>query len=299
MTERRKGPDHKLYPHSPRPGRWGWEWPCGARLAFCVFLYFETWELDPPEGALHDPRHTALLGDQHPNYKTFAQFEHGNRVGVFRILNLLDRLELKATVAANSAACTKYPFLVDEFRRRGYEFAAHGSFATRMISSRMSEAEQRAEIAQSIAAVGAAAGQKPRGWISQDYGESTVTPRLLAEAGLAYVADWANDDQPYAMLTNPPLLSIPNQAEWDDVQLMWHRRIRPSVWQDGVCEAFDVLHAEGGGFFGLHVHPWLTGMPHRIGHLEAAMDRMMAAPGLWRTTAGDVADHMRAALRSE
>jgi allantoinase len=295
MTQPREGIDHSLYRHSPGPARPPWQWPDHARLAFCVFVYFEYWELDPPATALHDPRFDGPLGDLFPNYRAYTQFEYANRIGIFRILALLDRYHLTATLAANAGACTRYPFLVAEFKRRGYEFAAHGSFATRMISSRMGEAEQRAEIVRSAATIEAMTGRRPRGWISQDFGESGITPHLLAQERFAYVADWGNDDQPYFMTTDPPLLSIPNQAEWDDVQLIWHRRIAPAVYRDTVCEAFDHLHREGetsGVFFGLHIHPWLLGMPHRIGCLEAVMARIMAAGDVWRTTAGSVTDYV-------
>src|SRR5207249_1501191 len=125
-------------------------------------------------------------------------------------------------------------------------------------SSRMSEGEERAAIAEPLDAIAHTTGTRPRGWIGQDYGESPITPRLLAEAGLDYVADWGNDDQPYAMQTQPPLLSIPNQAEWDDVQMIWHRKVHPAVWRDTVLEAFGQLHAYGASVFGLHIHSWLT-----------------------------------------
>jgi peptidoglycan/xylan/chitin deacetylase (PgdA/CDA1 family) len=295
MTQPREGIDHSLYCHSPGAARPAWQWPGHARLAFCIFLYFEYWELDPPTTALHDPRFDGPLGDLFPNYRAYTQFEYANRIGIFRILALLDRYHLTATLAANAGACTRYPFLVSEFKRRGYEFAAHGSFATRMMSSRMGEAEQRAEIAHSAATIEAMTGRRPRGWVSQDFGESSITPHVLAQERFAYVADWGNDDQPYFMRTDPPLLSIPNQAEWDDVQLIWHRRVAAPVYRDTVCEAFDQLHREGetsGMFFGLHIHPWLLGMPHRIGCLEEVMTTIMAIGDVWHTTAGGVTDYV-------
>jgi peptidoglycan/xylan/chitin deacetylase (PgdA/CDA1 family) len=221
-----------------------------------------------------------------------SQFEYGNRVGIFRLLELLDRYRLPVTVAANAGACARYPYLLKQFAARNYEIAAHGSFATRMLSSRMSEAEERQEIATVLDRVPQATGSRPRGWIAQDFGESTRTPRLLAEAGLRYVADWANDDQPYLLHTGPPLVSIPNQAEWDDVQIIWHRKVHPSVHRDGICAAFDRLYEEGaqsGMFFGLHLHPWLMGTPHRIAYVEQALEHMMARREVWRTTAADVA----------
>jgi len=122
----------------------------------------------------------------------------------------------------------------------------------------------------------------------------SITPHLLAQAGLRYVADWGNDDRPYVMQTEPPLLSVPNQAEWDDVQMIWHRKVHPAIYRDTVLEAFRRLHADGassGTFFGLHIHPWLMGMPHRIGMLETIIETIAAASEVWRTTAGAVTDH--------
>lgn len=297
MTERRPGPDHALYPHAPRPARAPLRWPDGARVAFIVFLYFETWEIAPPQGGVYDRRHDGALGGLFPNYKGYSQYEYGNRVGIARVLDLLDRNRLPVTVAANARACAIYPYLVGEFRRRNYELAAHGTSATRMLSSRMSETEERAAIEESIEAVARAAGTRPRGWIGQDHGESTLTPRLLAEAGLRYVADWLNDDQPYRLQTQPPLVSVPNQAEWDDVQMIWHRKVHPAIWRDTALEAFTRLHQDGassGTVFGLHIHPWLLGQPHRIGYLQQVVDKIAAAPEVWRSTAADVAEHFSA-----
>jgi peptidoglycan/xylan/chitin deacetylase (PgdA/CDA1 family) len=296
MTSRGPGPDHDLYPHRPRPGRAPLRWPNGARTALVIFLYFETWDLDAPPDALRDTRLDGPLGGIAPNIRPYTQYEFGNRVGIFRVLALLDRLGLKATVAANSQACVRIPFLVNEFRRRHYEFAAHGPAVNRMMSSRMTPADQRAAIADALTAIAQATGARPTGWMSQDYGGSEQTPQRLADAGLSYVADWANDDQPYPMRTDPPLWSLPNQAEWDDVQIMHHRGVSPAVWGEGVTASFDRLHQEGGAFFGVHIHPWLTGMPHRIGTLETALGHIAAAPDVWRATAGEVACHMKNAM---
>jgi hypothetical protein len=298
VTVRRPGLDHELYGHSPRPSRQPWRLPGGARVALCVFLYLECFEIDAPATAHRDPRFHGTMGDLYPNTRAHTLFEYGNRVGVFRVLDALDRHGLVATVAANADACERYPFLVEQFRRRGYEFAAHGLSAAGMLTSRMPEADQRAVIARSIETVERTTGQRPRGWIGQDYGESTRTPAHLAEAGLSYVADWGNDDQPYLMRTSPPLVSIPNQADWDDVQLAWHRQIALPDYRDTVCEAFDVLYAEASAsavFFGLHLHPWFIGWPHRIGYAETALARIMETPAVWATTAGRVAEHCLAA----
>jgi len=286
------GMDNPYYAYSPLPSRPPLHWPGGARVAFWVLLHLEYWELDPPEDAYRDPRFVGEIGSYFPDYRTWTQRDYGNRVGIFRVLELLDRYKLRVTVAANSSALTRYPYLVAELKRRGCEFAAHGSHATRMVTSRMSEAEERALIRQSIDAVERASGRRPAGWLGQDFGESAATPRLLAEAGLDYVMDWPNDDQPYRMTVGRPFVSIPNHAEWDDVQLLWLRRVAMTSYPKLVGEAFSALHEEGarsGRIFGLGLHPWLIGMAHRIRYLDEALRAIAGHGEVWQATAGEIA----------
>lgn len=290
--QRRPGMDHPHYPFSPMPTRPPLRWPEGARVAFWVLLHLEYWELDPPEDAVRDRTLDGELGSFFPDYKNYSQREYGNRVGIFRILELFDRHRLKVTVAADAAACARYPFLVAECRRRGWEFAGHGTHATRMVTSRMTEAEEKAVISESIAAVERAAGRRPTGWLGPEFGESSRTPRLLAEAGLDYVMDWPNDDQPYLMNAGRPLVSIPYQPEWDDVRMLCLRRVPNARYPDLVCEAFQTLHEEGAGsgrLFGLGIHPWLFGQAHRIRYLDEALARLTAFDAVWQATAGDIA----------
>ena len=102
-----------------------------------------------------------------------------------------------------------------------------------------------------------------------------------------------NDCRPYFFSTEPRLLSIPNQMEWDDVQTMWHRKLPPSVYVDSACDAFHRLYEEGGSFatyFGLHLHPWLTGKGHRIRYLDRILAELAAPHGVWHATAGEICD---------
>jgi peptidoglycan/xylan/chitin deacetylase (PgdA/CDA1 family) len=295
MTMREKGYEHRLYNFDPIIARPRLDWPGGARVAVCLVLHLEYWELEPAQNAVRDPRFNDAAGYYFPDYRTYSWREYGNRVGIFRILDILDRLGRPVTVAANAEACRRYPYLVETLAARGYEFAAHGTHATRMISSQMSESEERTLITASIEAIESATGSRPTGWIGQDFGESTRTPRLVAESGLQYIMDWANDDQPYAMTVDRPLLSIPNQAEWDDVQVLWHRRVTLSRYAGLVADAFDRLHQEGaaaGRYFGLHIHPWLMGAPHRIHQLKRALAHLDAADQVWWATAGNICGHV-------
>jgi len=292
---RAPGMDHDHYPFSPVPGRPPLRWPAGAHVAFVPVIYLEHWELDPPDGTLRDPRFGDPMGNYRPDYRSYTWREYGARIGFFRVLEVLDKHALTATVAANTSAIERYPQLVQACLDRGYEFAAHGTHATRMISSAMPEEEEARTIAHCIETIEHATGKRPTGWISQDFGQSARTPGLLAEQGFSYLADWPNDDQPYWMTTTPPILSIPCQSEWDDVQLLWHRRLLTPRFTALVDEGFRVLHEEGaesGRSFTLGIHPWLFGMPHRIRYLDEALTRLGGYPEVWRTTLGAISKHM-------
>jgi peptidoglycan/xylan/chitin deacetylase (PgdA/CDA1 family) len=295
--------DHELYPYSPISTRPRLAWPGNKPLAAAIFLYLEHWELFPPEGTYRDPRFRDPFGDYQPDYRTYTWREYGNRVGIFRLFDLLDGLDLPVTVAANASAMSRYGYLVEQCLKRGYAFAAHGTHATRMVTSRMSLMEETDLVNGARETIRRHTGTAPAGWVSQDYSETAHTPRILADAGFTYLSDWPNDDQPYLMKVGRGIVSLPNQSEWDDVQLMWHRRLLPPRYPAIVMEAADVLMAEAtraasGRYMALHLHPWLSGMPHRFVHVARAVTAFARIEGAWFATAADIADIAAGQLRS-
>lgn len=304
MSAIRPGMDHDLYPFSALPTRPPLLFPGEAPLAGTVFLYLEHWDMVPEPGTVSDPRFIDRYGNFEPDYRTYTWREYGNRVGIFRLMDVIDRLGLKVTVPLNAKACARYPALVERLAGAGHEFAAHGIDATQLLTSAMGEDEERAFIRASADAVEAATGERPRGWVGQDHAQSTRTPRLLAEAGFAYCVDWPNDDQPYLMLPDGALVSLPAQSEWDDVHLLWHRRVLsprfPEIVGDVIdCLAEEAVRTGSGRYVSLHLHPWLSGMPHRFRYAAAALERFAATPGMWRATAGELAAHAGRELRRE
>ena len=208
------------------------------------------------------------------------------------MLEALAKRGLRATVAMGSAAAARHPAVVDAIVAAGHEVAAHPSHATHIHASHMTEDEERAAIAAAIEAVQRATGTRPRGWIAQDFSESPRSAQLAAEAGLEWLADWPNDEQPYRLNTTPGILSIPVLAELDDAQMMWSKLIPAWEWPPLVGEAAARLTADAAGGAGrclvLGLHPWLVGQPHRIGHLEAALDAVLAVRP-WCATLTEIA----------
>lgn len=291
MTKPAPGMDHDLYDFAPLPDRTPLAWPGGARMAVCVLLHLEYWELEPPEGARRDTRFSGEYGSYFPEYRPFTQREYGQRQGLWRVLNALEGRGLKITVAANAIALERYPQAVVALEGLGVEWVAHGEAQTRMLTSAMTEDDERESIARTGAAFERVLGMRPTGWLGPDSAESPRTPQLLAEAGYRYLLDWPNDDAPYPLRTSPPMVSLPNQMEWDDVTALWLRRVPTPRYPDLVGEAAAGLAAEGGRSFMLSLHPWVIGQPHRIAYLRAALDRLMAQGGLWPAHAGEIAAH--------
>lgn len=148
-------------------------------------------------------------------------------------------------------------------------------------------------IGSAISTVRRFTGRQPQGWIGQEFGESTRTPAIVAQQGLAYIADWPNDEQPYPMLGGR-LLSLPQQANWDDVQLLWLRQISSGRYPAMIESACDTLLEDGtsqGRMLGLGIHPWLSGQAHRIKYMKAALAGVMARQCVWHTDGRSIAAH--------
>ena len=279
---------------SPLPRRTPLRWPNEARVAVCIVVTLERLEWFP-HGSAAPP--SARYGGPYP--AVFDPLggglrEYGNRVGVFRVMDVLDDHEIAATVAIDSALASDTPFLVDQCKQRKWEFIGHGVVANRMITDAMSEAEEQAYLQASLEPLAAATGVFPRGWLGVDYVESSRTVRLLAERGVDYVCDWANDEQPYVMsFGSQSILSLPTSAEADDVLTHRLRGIPIDGWGQLVCDTFDGLYEDGaatGRLLVLNVHPYLIGQPFRIPHFRRVIEHLTSRENVWFATGAEVAD---------
>jgi allantoinase len=294
--------DNVPYQTSSLPMRPPILWPDGRKVAVCIVVSAEYYEMQPPSGGFIPPNLPGGFGRApYPDVRAFSQREYGNRVGIFRVMEALDRHAIKATVALDASIASRYPYLVAEFKRRQWEFTAHGFSLTRVISSHLSEGEERAYIRNALDLIEKATGTRPAGWHGPEYGESERTVALLAELGLSYVLDWPNDEEPYSMhAPTGSIISLPMALELDDVVAHYHRRIPMARWVRAVQDAVDQLvsdSAVSGRHLVLNLHPWLIGQPHRISYLEEVLAALAARTDLWISTAAQIVSHYRAQAR--
>jgi peptidoglycan/xylan/chitin deacetylase (PgdA/CDA1 family) len=293
------GMDHNHYDWMPlHTQRATLRWPENASVALCVIVTLEHMEWQRPADAYQIANLAGGYGPSpFPDVTAWSHREYGHRVGIFRVLDVLDRYGIKPTIAMDALTAEHYPFLVRHCLSRGDEIIGHGISVNRMITSRMSEAQEREYIQTSLQALTRATGTAPVGWLGPELGESARTPQLLASLGLRYVCDWVNDEQPYPLnVPQGELYALPITLPVDDVNALWDRRIDIDRYRDMITETFDTLYAEGasnGRLLVLHLHPWLIGQPFRIGRLASALNHIMQHQGVWAATGTEIIDWYR------
>ena len=292
------GMDHPHYSWLPMPKRPALRWPEGTRVALCVIVNLEHMEWQPQEGSWWRREMSGGFGNRpFPDYTRKTHREYGHRVGIFRVLDALESVGIRPTIAMDLMTAENYPFLVEHCLGLRAEIIAHGVSVTQMITSEMGEAEEREYIARCLEGMREATGTTPKGWLGPEFGESDRTQRLLAEAGVEYVCDWTNDEQPYAMTTpSGSLVSLPICLDLDDVNALWERRMDVERYAKLVKESLDRLLEDGersGRLLVLNLRPWLMGQPFRIGYLEETLEHLASRKGVWAATGSEIVDWYR------
>src|SRR3954470_17466402 len=181
------------YPYSPIIRRPKLTWPDGAHVALWVIPNIEFFSLQEKV-----PAAAGGTGAPVPDVPQWSIRDYGNHVGVFRLMDVLDRHGIRATVALNSEVCVHHPVIIEEGNKRGWEWMGHNESNTR----RLNEAppgEEPGIIQRTLATIEKAAGKRPVGWLGSGLQETWNTVDLLAAEGCEYVSDWVNDDQPTMM----------------------------------------------------------------------------------------------------
>ncbi|MFD6959323.1 polysaccharide deacetylase family protein [Streptomyces venezuelae] len=279
--------DNELYDYSPITERERFSWPGGARVAFYVGLNIEHFQLGTPSTSLNEA--TAALV---PDPLNHGWREYGVRVGIWRVMQALDRHGVRASALLNSAVCEHYPQIVEAGLARNWAWLAHGRDNS-TLQAGMTEEDERGYLIGVVETIEKATGQRPRGWLGPALTETFRTPTLLAELGLGYVLDWTNDDQPYP-LNIPGMLSVPYSVELNDLGLFTtHGMTGPDFVQlvkDQVDQLYDDS-AAGGRVMALALHPFVIGQAFRAKYLDQALEYVVNHPGVWAATSDEIAEH--------
>lgn len=288
---RRQGMDHARYGYERLWERTHPSWPEGKRVALWIAVHFEFFPMDM------SPAPVSAIGSMegpYPDYRTFTSRDYGNRVGAYRIMDILAKHGIRATAVFNSEVARRYPRLLRDVIDAGWEIAAGGVDMGKVIHGNLPIGAERALIAESVSTLRERSGQEVVGWHSPAKSQSLNTLDLLAEQGIRYVMDWTNDEMPFALKTKGgDLLALPMTDEWADENILYRQHMRVAELHRQVTDAFRALDEEattrGPRMLSLPLHPWVTGQPHRIATLDRLLGDLLAHASAWPATGREIA----------
>ena len=259
--------------------------PNGARIALCVYPNIEYFHIDKPI--------PGGLGSHWPDTQSYSQRDYGSRIGVFRLMDVLDKHGIRASVLLNAEVCERQPIIIDEGKKRNWEWLGHAMTNNlRMIDYPLEE--ERNIIRQVKEIITSAVGTAPKGWLGPAGAETVNTLDHLAAEGFEYVCDWRCDDQPIPMrVRSGRMIAMPYNQGTSDRTLLTILCYTPEQFVRTVCDQFDTLYEEGaksGRVMGLGMHPFIIGLPYRIKYLDKALEYICSHEGVWRATASEIAN---------
>ncbi|MCX8231948.1 MAG: polysaccharide deacetylase family protein [Alphaproteobacteria bacterium] len=275
------------FPYSPLPERPRLSWPGGARVALWVLPNIEHYEYRPPLINGRDPWPRA----PHPDVLNYGLRDYGNRVGVWRMFDCLDRHDIRSTISLNFGVIEHYPDIWEAMEARQCDYLCHGLYNTRYLWN-LPEDEERDVIRDCVGILRKANGTQLNGWFGPAVSGTLRTADLAAEHGIGYIADYYHDDQPMPIrTTHGDLVSVPYSMEINDA-VVYRNHTEGEEFERMIRDTFDVLYAEGkesGRVMAICLHPYLYGQPHRVKYLDRALGYILGHEGVWQATGTEIA----------
>jgi peptidoglycan/xylan/chitin deacetylase (PgdA/CDA1 family) len=272
-------------------------WPDGARIAINLVVNYEEGAENRFEDgcARRETMGEALspvpVDPPQRDLANESMFEYGSRAGVWRLLRLFDRFEVKATFFACAVALERHPAVGRAVTARGHDVLAHGNrWEEHFLLDRDAE---RAAIERAVGVIEATTGQRPQGWYCR-YGPGVHTRELVAASGhFLYDSDAYNDDLPYYVRVHgKPWLVIPYALDTNDIRF-WRGGLTSGVdFFEYLRDAFDLLYQEGAThprLMSVGLHCRIAGRPGRARGLERFLAHARSHPGVWFARRGDIA----------
>ena len=285
-------PTHNRYAWSPIVKRKDYSWPGGKRLALCVVTNVEYFAFMAGDISLDN-----AVPDAPPTQRNYAWRDYGNRVGMWRLLKLLDELGFPAAHNVNSLIYTHHSDITDAIRARADEVIGHGRTNSELVAG-MWEHDEAQLIREATDTITKHEGRPPRGWLNGGGSPTEATMDLLKEAGYTYVMDLPCDDQPLWMNTRSgPILYVPYSFEVNDVAVPILRQQSARDYSDMVVDQFDEMIEQCVDqplVCSIPLHGFIMGQPFRLRPLREALQHCLShkqRERVWLTRPGEIAEY--------
>ena len=241
------------------------------KIILWVIVNLEVWdpELPQPRNILPPPMNVPML----PDLPNWSWHEYGMRVGFWRFVETLKSRKITPTLALNGIVVDYYPKAVEEALNLDWELMGHG-----FIQRPMHKVDNEyVDIKTTIEKIKNFSNQDIIGWESPGLTETLDTLDVLADNGIKYVADWVIDDQPQDLIVKNKnrMLALPYTVEMNDVVITAvQNHSSNEIFERGKAQ-FEQLYKESKQttkIMSISIHPYLTGVPHRINYLNKLLD---------------------------
>ena len=270
------------FDYSPITARPKITWPNNARVAFWVAPNIEHWEYTPRSRPTQ------------PDIPNYSRNDYGNRIGFWRMLDVLQDNKMRACCCLNLAILEHFPEIKNAMIAADWDYMAHGVYNSRPIYGYSLE-EERAYWADFLATVKKHTGKTVKGRLGGGGGYTENTDDLMAEAGCLYHTSWIIDDQPVPIKVKggKKFVYVPYSGQTNDAVAMMMNREADHFFQM-VKAQFDTLYREGaesGRVMCVPLHPHNIGRPNAAKYLDKMLKYILGHEGVWATTADEIAEY--------
>jgi peptidoglycan/xylan/chitin deacetylase (PgdA/CDA1 family) len=263
-------------------------WPKGARLAVSFSLMFEAGgqPISGAGGVISDPIEKGL-----PDLPTNAFFQYGVYEGVPRLLDLMDKHQVKLSSFMIGHAVEKAPDLAREIVRRGHEAAAHGR--TWANSYFLDLGAERRFIADSVESIQKVTGKQPIGWNAYWMRNSPHTLDILQSLGFKYHIDEPSMDEPFIVkLKGGDFVTIPYTFHMNDIVSFPFGGWNPAAYEQALKDEFDQLYEEGARrrrMMVVSLHDRISGHANRVRVLDRFLSCARSKSDVWFARKDEIA----------
>lgn len=239
---------------------------------------------------------TLWLPEAQNNATELSRGIFGAEVGVPRLLDLHQQLDLPATFFIPGQTIESFPEISEEIYNKGYDIQHHGWNHTSPTDFE-SKQEEKAAIERGISSIESLTGRKPTGYRAPSWAPSANTLEILQELGFEWdSSQMARDFEPYYLRGNwsaPPdeAYEPGEKTNMLEFPVSWERDDWPPLQSESVVneqevfdhwkEQFDSMVNElDGGIFDLTMHPQVIGRPPRIRYLKSLLQYMQSTPNV-------------------
>ena len=286
------------YPYVPMPKRKPLKFPNGKRVAVIVTFNLETWDLKKESNKPYYAGGPAVLPiplpGNIPDYPNYTWREYGQRVGLFRMFDAMDKFDVRPSCTTNAVTIERRQAMLEAAVDRNCEVLAHNYEQGELLTDYAFDIDKEKHvIVRTLEAYEAYMGEKAKGWLSSSLRSTENTARILVENGCTFFCDIMNDDQPLMINTDSgPIVGIPYTNEINDFTLVTRRGHSTDEVSAIYREELEVLYEESADsmrIMNIGLHPHVSGRAYRNRALKEFLEYATSLEDIWWATREEIA----------